>query len=71
MENQIQNLKKILFVDYKDIKNMFIDCQKDLYEEDKFIKKLKKDANDEVERIRKAELFMFNQENVLNTFTDV
>jgi hypothetical protein len=70
IKDQVQNLKKVLFIDYKEIKNMFVECQTNLLEEDKFIQGFKKDVSKEIERIKKCEIFMFDQENNANNFTD-
>jgi hypothetical protein len=55
MLGQTKKLKQVLDVDYKEIKNMFAECQDKINEEEKWIRTLKDDVGNEMIKMNKCE----------------
>ena len=63
MNTQTQKLKQALDIDYKEIKNMFADCQDQINEEDKWLIDLKVEISKEQKKILKCEQEMFDYDS--------
>ena len=63
MMQQTQTLKKAMDVDYKEIKNMFAECQDQINDEDKWLNEFKYDVDCEYKKIKACEKEMFDYES--------
>ena len=63
MKNQTEKLKKVLDVDYKEIKNMFAECQDKINEESQWVGKLKDEIGIEMLKMNKCEKFLMGYVN--------
>lgn len=55
MFDQTKKLKQVLDVDYKEIKNMFAECQDEINAEGKWVRELKEDVASEMMKMNKCE----------------
>ena len=55
MLEQSKKLKTVLDVDYKEIKNMFAECQDKINEEGKWVEKLKEEVTSEMKKMNNCE----------------
>lgn len=63
MKDQTIKLKKVLDVDYKEIKNMFAECQDTINEEGKWVTNLKEEIGIEMIKMNKCEKFLMGYVN--------
>lgn len=52
---QTKKLREVLDVDYKEIKNMFAECQDKINEEEKWVRQLKEEVGNEMRKMNKCE----------------
>lgn len=55
MLGQAQKLRKVLDVDYKEIKNMFAECQDEINAEGKWVRDMKEDVGAEMIKMNRCE----------------